>query len=334
MEHASRLPGHYCATLRGVAATPAMGDRVRTLALLVFTASMLPAANYYLTIAGLGGTPEYETQFTRWASDLDRELHANGANAQSVVLSGNGATRQQVQQTLSRLASAIRPDDAFALFLIGHGTFDGTDYKFNLPGPDITASELAALLNRIPARRQLVVNMTSCSGASLASLARKNRIVITATKSGTEKNATVFARYWVDALRDPAADADKNGTVSALEAFRYAERKTAAYFESEKLLATEHPMMSDTGTTNGVRDPRPENGQGLLAAAFPVMRPQTETPKSVAPEKQRLLTRKEDLEAKIDRLKYQKAAMSAEEYKQQLTTLLLELARTQAEIDR
>ena len=92
--------------------------------------------------------------------------------------------------------------------------------------------------------------------------------------------------------------------------------------------------MSDTGTTNGVRDPRPENGQGLLAAAFPVMRPQTETPKSVAPEKQRLLTRKEDLEAKIDRLKYQKAAMSAEEYKQQLTTLLLELARTQAEIDR
>ena len=295
---------------------------------------MLPAANYYLTIAGLGGTPEYETQFTRWASDLDRELHANGASAQSVVLNGNGATRQQVQQTLSRLASAIRPDDAFALFLIGHGTFDGTDYKFNLPGPDITASELAALLNRIPARRQLLVNMTSCSGASLASLARKNRIVITATKSGTEKNATVFARYWVDALRDPAADADKNGTVSALEAFRYAERKTAAYFESEKLLATEHPMMSDTGTTNGVRDPRPENGQGLLAAAFPVMRPQTETPKSVAPEKQRLLTRKEDLEAKIDRLKYQKAAMSAEEYKQQLTTLLLELARTQAEIDR
>ena len=50
-------------------------------------------------------------------------------------------------------------------------------------------------------------------------------MVITATKTGTEKNATVFARYWVEALRDPAADTDKNETISALEAFRYAERK-------------------------------------------------------------------------------------------------------------
>jgi len=40
------------------------------------------------------------------------------------------------------------------------------------------------------------------------------------------------------------------------------------------------------------------------------------------------------LEAKIDRLKYRKAAMPTEEYTQQLTTLLLELAKTQAEIDR
>ena len=54
----------------------------------------------------------------------------------------------------------------------------------------------------------------------------------------------------------------------------------------------------------------------------------------VAPDKQRLVSKKEDLEAKIDRLKYQKAAMDENEYKQQLTALLLELARTQAEIDK
>ena len=41
-----------------------------------------------------------------------------------------------------------------------------------------------------------------------------------------EKNATVFGRYWVEALRDPAADVDKNETISALEAFQYAEKKT------------------------------------------------------------------------------------------------------------
>lgn len=294
----------------------------------------MPAASYYVTVAGLGGTPEYEMQFAKWAMDLDHELKANGPDAHVITLSGPSATRQRLQQTLSQLGSEVQPEDAFALLLIGHGTFDGTDYKFNLPGPDITAAELAALLNRIPARRQLVVNMTSCSGASLAALAKKDRIVISATKSGSEKNAPVFARYWIDALHDPAADMDKNGTISALEAFVYAQRKTAGYFEAEKLLATEHSLLTDTGTANAVRDPKPENGQGLLAGAFPLLRPQTETAKALAPEKQKLLAKKEDLEARIDRLKYQKAAMPEDQYKQQLAALLLELARTQAEIDR
>jgi hypothetical protein len=138
----------------------------------------------------------------------------------------------------------------------------------------------------------------------------------------------------VDALKDPSADADKNGTVSALEAFIYAQKKTAAYFDSEKLLATEHAAISDNGSANAVRDPKAENGNGMLAAAFPLLRPGGENVSSLSPEKQKLLAKKEDLEAKIDRLKYQKAAMPEDEYKQQLTALLLELARTQAEIDR
>jgi hypothetical protein len=294
----------------------------------------LRGANYYVIVSGLGGTPEYETQFAKWATDLDHELHRNGPNARVITLSGSAATRQHVQQTLSHLAGEVAPEDAFALLLIGHGTFDGTDYKFNLPGPDLTSAELAALLKRIPAHRQLVVNMTSCSGASVAALAKKDRIVITATKSGTEKNAPVFARYWLDALRDPAADTDKNGTISALEAFVYAQRKANAYFESEKLLATEHATIAENGNANTVRDPKPERGQVILASAFPLVRPQAEIATRVAPEKQKLLAKKQDLEAKIDRLKYQKAAMPEDEYKQQLTALLLELARTQAEIDR
>ncbi|HEX4747905.1 MAG TPA: hypothetical protein VH302_00050 [Bryobacteraceae bacterium] len=307
---------------------------MRFLLLLVALTSLSQGASYYVTIAGLGGTPDYVTLFAKQAGDLEREFKNNGADAHVVTLSGNSATKREVQQTLSSLASQIQAGDAFALFLIGHGTYDGVDYKFNLPGPDITASELAALLNRIPAQRQLVVNMTSCSGGSLPALAKKDRVVITATKSGTEKNATVFARYWIDALQDPSADTDKNGTVSALEAFVYAQRKTGAYFDSEKLLATEHAQLSDNGSGKAVRDPKPENGNGLLAAAFPIIRPEAASANSLSPDKQKLLAKKEDLEAKIDRLKYQKAAMPEEEYKQQLTALLLELARTQAEIDR
>jgi hypothetical protein len=307
---------------------------MRPLLLLVALAACANATNYYVTIAGLGGVPEYETQFEKWAADLDRELKKNGTDTRVTTLSGAAATRNQIEQTLKRIAAEAKGDDSFALLLIGHGNFDGTDYKFNVPGPDVTARELARLLNEIPARRQLVVNMTSCSGGSLSALVKKDRIVITATKSGTEKNATIFARYWVDALKDPAADTDKNGTVSALEAYRYAEGKTAAYFESEKLLATEHALLSDSGSANAVRDPKPEYGQGLRAAVFPLMRAETEQVRNVAPAKQKLVAKKEDIEAKIDRLKYQKQAMSPDEYKQQLTALLLELAKTQAEIDR
>lgn len=318
-----------------VAASKEMGQRMRTAILLLSSAVAMHAASYYVTLAGLGGTPEYEAQFAKWAADLDHELRANGPQVHVETLTGPAVTRQHIHELFSRLSNEVTPDDAFALFLIGHGTFDGTDYKFNIPGPDITAAELASVMNRIPAARQLVVNMTSCSGASLAVLAKKDRIVITATRSGNEKNATVFARYWVDALRDPAADTDKNGTVSALEAFRYAERRTAAYFDNEKLLATEHPLFSDTGSRDAVRDPKPDNGQGLLAAAFPLRRPQqTGNAKPITREKRTLISKKEELEAKIDRLKYQKPAMPEDEYKRQLTTLLLELARTQAEIDK
>ncbi len=96
--------------------------------------------------------------------------------------------------------------------------------------------------------------------------------MITATKSGTEKNATVFARYWAEALRDPAADTDKNDAVSALEAFRYAQRKVTDSSTTQKRLATEHAVLEDTGKGEGEnatlgRERRRQAGRGLHAGA-------------------------------------------------------------------
>src|SRR5262249_19771621 len=133
---------------------------------------------------------------------------------------------------------------------------------------------------------------------------------------------------------DPAADADKNETVSALEAFRYADQKTAKFYESQKRLATEHAVLEDTGKGEGVRAPAPENGEGMLAAAFPLLRLGSKASAAAKPQKLKLLGEKEDLEQQIDRLKYQKAAMPLEEYKRQLQALLLQLAKTQAELDQ
>jgi len=208
------------------------------------------------------------------------------------------------------------------------------DYKFNIPGPDITGAELATLLDRIPATRQLVVNATSSSGGCIEFLRRPTRIVITATKSGTEKNATVFARYWAEALRDPAADADKNESISALEAFHYAQRKTTEFFDTQKRLATEHAVLEDTGKGEGERSPSAENGEGKLAAAFSVVRLGANAAAARDPEKRPLLDRKEQIEQAIDKLKYEKAAIPADQYKKQLTQLLLELAKIQDALDK
>ena len=88
----------------------------------------------------------------------------------------------------------------------------------------------------------------------MAAMRRQDRIVMTATRAGTEKNATFFARYFVEALRDSTADTDKNEIISALEAFKYADQKTAKYYETQKRLSTEHAILEDTG-----------KGEGLLA---------------------------------------------------------------------
>ena len=292
------------------------------------------ATTYFLTVAGLGGEPEFEQRFSGWAKDVDKSLKGS-PDASIVTLFGADATKARVQSVLKDFAAKAKADDSLVVMLMGHGTFDGTDYKFNIPGPDLSAVDLAGMLDHVPAARQLVVNMTSASGGSLSALERPNRVVICATKSGTEKNATVFGRYWVEALRDPAADTDKNDTITALEAFRYAEKKTSGFYTTQKRLATEHAVLEDTGRGGAVRDPNPENGQGLVAARFVLLRIGA-TSQAIArsPEKLKLLGRKEEVEQAIDKLKYEKAAMRVDEYKSKLAELLIELAQIQEELDK
>lgn len=290
------------------------------------------ATTFYVTVSGLGGEPDYEQRFKMWADDVDSSLKKAGGDSNVVTL--RNATREQVRKAMGDAAAKVKPNDAFVLMLIGHGTYDGQDYKFNLQGPDITAAELAALLDKIPATRQLVVNCTSASGGAIEQLRRPNRIVIAATKSGTEKNATNFARYWAEALRDPAADTDKNEAVSALEAFRFASLKTKEFFDTQKRLETEHPVIEDTGKGTGERTATAENGEGKLASAFPVVRLGANAAAARDPQKRPLLDRKEQLEQAIDKLKFEKAAIPAAQYRQQLTQLLLELAKVQEALDQ
>src|SRR5258708_31818181 len=233
-----------------------------------FGARSAQASPFYVTVSGLGGEPDYEQRFTALAKDLDKLFKAAASDAHVYTLTGSDATKAHLTDTLVQIAGEAKPEDEFILILIGHGSYDGEEYKFNLPGPDISGEDLALLCDRIPAKRQLIVNTTSASGGSIGALQKAGRIVIAATKTGTEKNATVFARYWVDALRDGSADTDKNEAITALEAFQFADRKTVSFYESQKRLATEHAVIEDTGKKEAVRSTSAENGEGLLATNF------------------------------------------------------------------
>ena len=305
---------------------------MKTLGLLLLAALSLPAATFYVNIAGLGGELDYTQRFKMWADDIDGSLKKAGGDA--TVTTMIAPHLEEIRTRFAELTKQAKPADALVVILIGHGSYDGRDYKFNITGPDLTATELAALLDRVPAQRQLVVNMTSCSGGSIEQLRRPNRIVISATKTGSEKNATNFARYFVEALREPSADTDKNESVSALEAFRYAQAKTTEFFDTQKRLATEHSVIEDTGKGMGERTVTAENGQGKLAGAFTVVRLGANAAAARDPNKRPLLDKKEQIEEAIEKLKFEKAAMPVQEYKRQLTQLLLELAKTQEALDK
>ncbi len=306
--------------------------RALLLAIVAVWTMQARAATYYVIVAGLGGEPDYQQRFDSAAKDLDRAFKSSGASAHVYTLSGAQSTASQLRDTLSTVARDAKADDDLVLILIGHGSFDGVEYKFNLAGPDVTAAQIAQMCDRITARRQLVVNTTSASGGSVAALQRPGRAVIAATKSGTEKNATIFARYWVEALQDPAADADKSDSISAMEAFTYAAKKTAAFYDAQKRLATEHAVFDDVGHGEPVREAG--NGQGLLLSSITVLRMGSNLQAANDPVKRELLQKKEELEQKIDALKYQKAAMEPADYKKQLTAALLELAKVQEELDK
>jgi len=305
---------------------------MKLVGLLLLAALSAPATTFYLTISGQGGEPDYDQRFKMWAEDIDGSLKKAGGDTNVTTL--QAPTREQVRARFAELSKTVKPTDAFVLMLIGHGTFDGVEYKFNVPGADLSGLELAGLLDKVPATRQLVVNMTSASGGAIDFLHKPGRVVISATKTGTEKNATVFARYWAEALRDPAADTDKNEAVSALEAFTFAQRKTTEAFDTQKRLATEHSVLEDTGKGSGEKTPTAENGQGKLASAFPLVRLGANAAAARDPNKRPLIAKKEEIEQAIDKLKYEKAALPAPEYKKQLTGLLLELAKVQEALEQ
>jgi hypothetical protein len=299
-----------------------MSRRLGLAALAGFSFSLAAPAQaelYYLIVGGLGGEPKYDEQFKNDTAALAAVARRSTAQSRVTLLQGEGATRDAVVQSLESLRTRAKAADSLVVMLVGHGSYDGEAYKLNLPGPDIDGDELAKLLSAVPARSQLVVNATSASGAILEKWAAEGRTLITATRSGFERNATRFAQHFAAALAAGSADINKNGAITAQEAFDYASRAVADSFEKDGTLATEHPQIAG-GAAGRFTVAR-------LASAGPA------EPVATNPAVAALVAEREKLDADIEALRARRESMASDAYLAELQRLLVQLAEVQAKID-
>ncbi|HJX93129.1 MAG TPA: hypothetical protein VJ372_21725 [Pyrinomonadaceae bacterium] len=293
---------------------------------------------FAVIINGASGDEDYAKQFNQWTTDLrDALTNRYGFDAAKMKVlaekpSGPAALRstaEDVRRTFALLKSELQPGNVLFVFFIGHGSWDGKESKFNLVGPDLPATEYAAMLSALPTRRVVVINMSSASGEFSKSLSAKGRVVITATRNGQETNATHFPGFFIDALNATDADTDQDGHVSVLEAFVYANHLTAEFYTRAGRLATEHALLEDNG--DGVGHERVEGGEGLLArATYLDSLSVEEASENVAVAK--LLRERTRLEGEIEQLIARKGGMAETEYEGMLEKLFIELAKVNRSI--
>ena len=301
--------------------------------MLLLLAPAAAAQSHLLVVSGLAGEPRLEEQFHSWSTalvdagrsrfDLPAEritYLADKPERDRTRISGE-ATRANIDAALARIAQSAGPADRVLILFIGHGSADDQSSRINLPGPDLTAAELDRMLDRFTTQQVVVVNTASASGAFQEPLAGDNRTIITSTSSGREQNETVFARYFVDAFVGEGADVDKDGKVTVLEAYDFANTEVERFYEADNRLQTEHSVLG---------------GDRELARAFTlggaVAHAATAGVGSNNPEIRALVEQRDGLEAQVQALTARKSEMDEAAYQRELERLLLELARTNREI--
>ena len=296
------------------------------------------ADTYLMVVVGLPGEATYGEQFTEWAEQLIAYAEASGLDRKRIrYLSSTASTgvddstasadQAGIESALVELAKLVRPEDQLWLVLFGHGSVQGKRALFNIEGPDIDSGQLAEWLEPIKAEKIVLVNTTASSGAFLQDLGGPNRILISATRSGSERYFPYFGGYWVAAFDiAQGGDLDKDGRISLLEAFRYALSEVERRYKEEKRLQTEHALLDDSGDGRGSAAPQANNAEDGPLAARTYLIDQSDIAAS-DPIRADLLARQQSIEQKLQNWIMRKSDMDTEAYYLQLETLLVDMAQ-------
>jgi hypothetical protein len=301
----------------------------------------VPEGPTVVIVVGAPGQPEYGRRFEEWAARVEAAAKSGGANVYRIGPGAEELPGADDRQRLEALLAAESKDSPHPLWLVffGHGAYDRRKATFNLEGPDFSADDLAQWLAPFD-RTVAVVNCASCSGPFINRLAGPERVIVTATRSGSEQNFAHFGEYFSQAIGDPAADLDKDHQVSLLEAYLAASNRVEEFYKQEARLATEHALLDDTGDGlgtpaawfRGVRAVKAarDGGEidGLRASQLHLAASAGES--SLTPEQR---ARRDELEAAVEALRQRKSGMDESHYYAELESLLLELARIYADSD-
>ena len=283
-----------------------------------------------MVVLGVEGDESYRRIFTT----AGKALIEAGESAQVAVRALGFDEKDDVLAQCKALIAAepVTGTEPLWLVLIGHGSVDGKEGKFNLRGPDLAASDLLAMLQ--PFKRPVVVIAAfSASGAFLGPLSAPGRVIVTATRSGGETNFAHFCEYIAQTIIDPGADLDHDGQTSLLEAWLSAARRVAAFYESDGRLATEHSLLDDNGDGlgtpadwfSGTRVIKKANdaraADGLRAHQMHLA--PSPADRALPPE---LRSQRDALEVEIAALRDKKATLPEPQYYTQLEALLVRLA--------
>lgn len=308
-----------------------MAKRLAMCAVLLVARLAVPVAvsaqsTHLLVVVGLAGTPEHGELFKKWGTTLaDAASGKLGIAKENVTLLADGATRDAVTKAFAAIGAKAGAEDTVVIVLFGHGTFAAKVAKFNLTGPDMAPEDFAPLLAKLPSRRVVFVNTASASGPFVAALSGPGRVIVTATRTGDEKYATLFGGPFVDAFSTESADGDRDGKVSILEAFEFAKKAVAASYLREGLMQTEHGLLEDNGDKQGSMEPgrQAKDGQSAAVIGLGSLRQQA----LPTDEKVRALyLERQQIERRVESLKLLKSGMDPEKYAADLEKLVTELA--------
>jgi hypothetical protein len=293
---------------------------------------------YALIVTGASGGDVYAEKYAKWRTAFVDTLRGKfHYDPQRLIVladvadeSARKATRENVTAALADLRRRMTKDDQLLVLLVGHGTsLDGDEAKFNLIGPDLSATEWSELLSPIPGRL-VFVNTTGASFPFLRKVAAKGHVVLTATDAAAQQFETVFPEFFIKAFDDPAADLDRNNRVSIWEAFTYASAGVRQWFEQKGQLPTERPLLDDTGAGVGREAQNPGTDGAIARVTY--LQPDAELALPADTALAGLMRRRADLENLLEELKARKESTPADLYAADLEKLLVEIARISVQI--